>query len=202
MTQDEATQMMDPPARVPKHVYRDPLDLVWAVTAKRLGLTLHRTSETYASTDGEFNLFIGTPETLDPDDSLAQLIFHELCHWIANGVDSVNEIDWGFGPMVQIEPGELVALRLQAHLAGEWGLLKLLASTTDARTYWDEICGAPLVPLDESDLERTVTAEAIQAVALSQQPPFGEPLKAALSASAEIAKAVEQFSGEDPAGLW
>ena len=66
--------------RVPTHRYQDPLALVWIDCAARVGYRVARTTEAYASTDGRRNLLIGEDATLDADDSLAQMILHELCH--------------------------------------------------------------------------------------------------------------------------
>ncbi|MEP7112338.1 MAG: YkgJ family cysteine cluster protein, partial [Ilumatobacteraceae bacterium] len=40
-------------------------------------------------------LLIGTDETLDADDSLAQMIFHEICHAIVAGPENFGSTDWG-----------------------------------------------------------------------------------------------------------
>ena len=66
--------------RTPRHRYEDPLDRVWIGAAERIGFTVRRSADVYASTDGRRTIVIGTPETLDPDDCLAQMILHELCH--------------------------------------------------------------------------------------------------------------------------
>ncbi|NLY95693.1 MAG: YkgJ family cysteine cluster protein, partial [Myxococcales bacterium] len=66
--------------RTPRHAYVDPLDAIWLAVARAFGLRVERSDEVYASTDGEGTLTLGTRETLDPDDCLAQMIFHELCH--------------------------------------------------------------------------------------------------------------------------
>ena len=66
--------------RTPTHHYEDPLDHIWINTAAHIGLTIHRSDEAFAFADGRGNLFIGSPETLDADDCLAQMIFHEICH--------------------------------------------------------------------------------------------------------------------------
>ncbi|MBT6435962.1 MAG: YkgJ family cysteine cluster protein, partial [Deltaproteobacteria bacterium] len=59
-------------------IYQDPLDLIWTNTAKQLGMKLTRSSEVFAAWDGKETLTIGSPEDLDADDSLAQMIFHEI----------------------------------------------------------------------------------------------------------------------------
>ena len=93
--------------------YRDPVELIWIVTARRLGLTVRRNAEIYSATDGRGLLEHGPQETLDPDDSLAQMIFHELCHWITNGVESFHERDWGFPLDAELDWREHSGVRLQ-----------------------------------------------------------------------------------------
>ena len=34
-------------------------------------------------------------ETLDEDDSLAQIVLHELCHALVEGPESLTKEDWG-----------------------------------------------------------------------------------------------------------
>jgi hypothetical protein len=75
--------------------YVDPLAEVWLGAARRIGLTVVRTPDAYAATDGRGRLAIGDDATLDADDSLAQMIFHELCHSLIEGPDSFGRADWG-----------------------------------------------------------------------------------------------------------
>ena len=72
------------------HQYQDPLDAVWLGAASALGLTVERVPDAYASTDGQGKLFIGTDDTLDADDCLAQMILHEICHWLVMGSGSAK----------------------------------------------------------------------------------------------------------------
>ena len=43
--------------------YADPLDAVWVITAKRIGLAIERSDEVYASTTGDGVLTIGEKAT-------------------------------------------------------------------------------------------------------------------------------------------
>lgn len=74
-------------AREVTRVYRDPLDELWLACAAEVGLRVRRTADAYASTDGRGTLSISTPEHLDADDCLAQMVFHELCHALVQGPD-------------------------------------------------------------------------------------------------------------------
>ena len=80
--------------RQPKYSYIDPLDAIWLTVAFRVGFRVLRSDEVYASVrDGV--IWIGEPSTLDPDDCLAQMIFHELCHSLIQGPDQLVAEDWG-----------------------------------------------------------------------------------------------------------
>jgi hypothetical protein len=125
--------------------YDDPLDLVWKSAAKRLGIIVVRNSEVFAAWDGVGTLKIGTPETLDPDDSLAQMIFHELCHALVEGPDKFGLPDWGLNmDEANHFVHEHAALRLQAALADQFQLRQFFASTTDFRSYFDGLGESPL----------------------------------------------------------
>ena len=72
------------------HRYIDPLAQIWLSAAQRIGLSVRRTPDAYAATDGKGSLAIATDENLDADDSLAQMIFHELCHSLVEGEESFH----------------------------------------------------------------------------------------------------------------
>jgi len=189
--------------------YDDPLDVVWLATARRLGLVVRRHPEVFAMTDGEGLLHLSTRDDLDADDCTAQMILHEICHWVVNGRQSVHEQDWGFVVAEQIDWREFPCLRLQAALADRHGLRELLAPTSGVRAYYDDL-GDPLQPLDESDLETRIVARTREALARADEPPWTEPLAAALAATAAIHAAVRplladfQTDGEGSAlpSLW
>ncbi len=75
--------------------YQDPLDLIWIQTAGQLGIEIQRDPHVFAAWDGQQVLRIGTVETLDADDCLAQMIFHELCHALVEGPAAFQIEDWG-----------------------------------------------------------------------------------------------------------
>ena len=97
--------------------YQDPLDQIWTTTAQRIGFSISRTGEAYASTDGRRTIAVGTPELLDGDDCLAQMILHELCHALVEGEGAWAKADWGLdNQTVRDEPREEACLRTQAAL--------------------------------------------------------------------------------------
>lgn len=82
--------------------YVDPVEVIWLAAARRLGITLRRDATVFSMTDGSGTLWLSTREHLDADDCLAQMMFHELCHWVTNGREVVTERDWGF-PLYDLE---------------------------------------------------------------------------------------------------
>jgi hypothetical protein len=173
------------------HRYIDPLTQVWLGAARAIGLTVVRTRDAYAATDGRGTLAIGALETLDSDDSLAQMIFHELCHSLVEGEDSFTRADWGMdntGP--EHDWREHACLRVQWVLASRFGLRSLLAPTTEFRAFWDRLAGDVLV--DRAD--RSVQA-AIAGIHRADLPPWSPALLDALAATARIAREAAAFAG-------
>jgi hypothetical protein len=129
--------------------YDDALDLIWLACAREVGIEIARSSEVYASFDGVKTLTLSAREHFDADDSLAQLIFHELCHALVAGRRGARKPDWG---MENVDDRDLeqehACHRLQAALADRHGLREFFAVTTDWRPYWD---GLPLDPLAPGD---------------------------------------------------
>lgn len=131
--------------RVIHRNYIEPLELIWGQAAEALGIEIRRSTEVFASWDGERILTLGTAETLDRDDTLAQMFFHECCHAIIEGPERFHLVDWGLD---QDRPQDLVreqaTLCLQAHWAQQHDLRDFLAATTDFRSYYDALPPEPL----------------------------------------------------------
>ncbi len=193
-------------AREITHRYIDPLAQVWLGAARRIGLRVVRTPDAYASTDGSGTLAIGTDDALDADDSLAQMIFHELCHSLVEGEPSFTVPDWG---MDNTSPDhdwrEHACLRVQWLLTGRHGLRGLFAPTTEFRAFWDRLAAdmAGDVLVDRTD--PSVQA-AIAALRRAAQPPWAPALDEALAATARIAAEATRFTAPpapgEPAPLW
>jgi hypothetical protein len=178
---------------VPREVtarYVDPLAQVWLGAAARIGLRVVRTPDAYAATDGAGTLAIGDAATLDADDSLAQMIFHELCHSLVEGERSFARPDWGMdntGP--DHDWREHACLRVQWLLTGRYGLRGVFAPTTEFRAFWDVLDGNVLA--DRED--RSVIA-AIAALRRVDLPPWSPALTDALAATQTIALAAAPFA--------
>ncbi|MFT3693247.1 MAG: YkgJ family cysteine cluster protein [Kofleriaceae bacterium] len=177
--------------------YTDPLSQIWLGAARRIGLSIVRTPDAYAATDGRGTLQIGTAETLDSDDSLAQMIFHELCHSLVEGEASFAKPDWGMdntGP--DHDWREHACLRVQWVLTGRYGMRGVFAPTTEFRvTFWDRLSGDVLA--DRTDRS---TILALAALNRADKYPWAPALREALEASAAIAHAAAPFA--DAGTLW
>lgn len=174
------------------HRYLDPLDQIWLATAERIGLRVERTGDAYAATDGDRTLRLGVAAALDADDCLAQMIFHELCHWLVEGHDALRLPDWGLDNTTsRDEAREHACLRVQAHLADRHGLRGVLAPTTDYRAFYD---GLPADPLDPRRADDVVAARL--AIRRADRPPWGPHLEAALAATAAVVAQAAAFAPE------
>lgn len=176
--------------------YSDPVELIWLHAAAQMGMKIARSAEVNASWDGVDTLTIGTPETLDPDDSLAQMILHEACHALVEGPECLTKPDWGlesFNPARKVH--EHACLRLQAALADQYGMRSFFASTTLFRRYYDQL---PEKPLDDGDDPAIPMAQ--QAMRSLESGPWAEPLREALRRTALVAKIIEEVA--DATSLW
>lgn len=178
--------------------YIDPLAQVWLGAAHRLGLEVVRSADTYASTDGRGRLEIAIDADLDADDSLAQMIFHEICHSLVEGEDSFRVPDWGMdntGP--DHDWREHACLRTQWILTGRHGLRGLFAPTTEFRAFWNTLSGDVLADRTDPSVQR-----ALVALRRAEKPPWAPALHEALVASAQIAVVAHRFTSPDPTPLW
>jgi hypothetical protein len=182
-------------------VYCDPLDRIWSATAATLGITIARSDEVYAAYDGAFTLTLGTADTLDRDDSLAQMICHELCHaavQLGAGVDAFATRDFGLTNRDDRDlPRERATLRVQATIASRHGLRRFLAPTTEHRAFYDALPEEPLAgaPRDEAAFARA-------AIDVLRRPPFAPHLDSALAATAAIVAIVRTFTADGPRTLY
>lgn len=179
--------------RTVRRRYVDPLDAVWLRAATDVGLHVVRAPDAFASTDGQGQLLLGTPETLDADDCLAQMIFHELCHALVQGPASFAEVDWGLDNETERDVvREHACLRVQAALLAPLDLRVAFAPTTDFRVWYDALPDDPLEgPPDDASIPL-----AKEALARVDTPPWAPHLRRALDASARIVAAVRDAGGD------
>lgn len=178
------------------HRYDDPVDMIWIRAATDLGLKIQRSADAFASYDGKGTLTIAEASDFDADDCLAQMIFHELCHWLVAGRQGKHLPDWGLSNVDDSDLHfEYAAHRLQAALAAPFGLREFMAVTTDWRPYWDALPEDPLKDGDDPAIAIAQTASH-----LARLPPFEPVLTRSLSATAAIADAVRLVA--EPSTLW
>jgi hypothetical protein len=134
------------------------IDEIWRAAAARVGFRVERTRDAYASSAGGV-ISIGADETLDDDDALAQLIFHELCHAITEGRAGSSRPDWGLDNVSEHVVREHACLRVQAEIAGRFGLRERMAPTTEYRGYHDALPRQPLAP--GADAAIAIAGEAV-----------------------------------------
>lgn len=182
-----------------EHTYGDPVELIWVGLLNELGYRLERSAEVFAAFDGERTLTLCHEEHFDPDDSLAQMVFHELCHALVSGDAGLGKNDWG---MQNDDSRDLLlehaCHRLQATLAGDYGLRDFFAVTTDHRAYWDALGCEPLRSLDPAD-EPSIELARL-GYHRATRGPWSDALKRALSATQTIASCVRPYA--PPGSLW
>jgi hypothetical protein len=182
--------ILGPLSRSITHRYDDPLELIWLDCLRALGFTLTRSHEVYASFDGERTLTLSTREHFDADDSLGQLIFHELCHALVAGPRGVKRPDWG---MENTDARDLLqehaCHRVQAALADRHGLRGLFAVTTEHRSYWDTLGVDPLGPGEDQAIPL-----AREAFERATRGPWATPLREALERTQALAQTMRQLS--------
>jgi hypothetical protein len=171
------------------HPYQDPLSLIWLGLAAQLGLKVVRDDATFASYDGKGTLSIATDAILDPDDTLAQMIFHELCHSLVMGKESMRKEDWGLDNTSESHVvHEHASHRLQAYWSGDYGLRTFLAVTTDHRPHYDALPSAPLGPAKDPSITM-----ARLALTDARERGWWEPICAALKKTAVMAASIREL---------
>lgn len=177
------------------HRYQDPVEVIWTTLAFQLGMRVERSHEVYAAWDGAGTLRIASEAHFDPDDSVAQMIFHEVCHSLVAG-GLASRPDWGLS---NTDDGDLIyehaCHRLQAALSAPYGLRGFMAVTTEWRPYWDALPADPL-----ADGEDPAIPLAQRAFERSKREPVHSALHAALDATARIAEVTRGFA--EPDSLW
>ena len=116
-----------------------PLDDIWLRAAAELGIPVVRGGDAYVHFDGE-RLHIADDAALDSDDTVAQLVLHELCHALVQGPENARVADWGLdNTSDRDEQRERACVRLQAHLTGGYGLRGTLFPTTVVRAFFEAL---------------------------------------------------------------
>jgi hypothetical protein len=153
------------------------VDDLWIDVARRLDVPVARGGDSYVHWDGQ-TLHLAHDSELDDDDSLAQLILHELCHALVQGSRAP---DWNLdNTSDRDDERERAALRLQAHLASAHGLRDRLFPTTVVRPFYESLGQDAFAPLDES------ARLALKGATRSAAGAFGPLIHGALARTAEV----------------
>ncbi|TNF37246.1 MAG: hypothetical protein EP329_03630, partial [Deltaproteobacteria bacterium] len=179
-----------PVPRQAAYEYIDPLDGIWIWALARMGVTVVRSAAGYAHMYGNRMLGIAPDRMLDPDDSIAQMALHEICHWLVEGAESIELPNFGLtNESLRDLDREYASLRVQAALSEPWGLRRFLANTTDHRAYYDALPEDPLAPYTDptSRLARIALARA-------EREPWAPALQQALAATAAIVAATKPLA--------
>jgi hypothetical protein len=122
------------------------------------------------------------------------MIFHELCHSLIEGEESLEVPDFGLDNESERDVvREHACLRLQAWLTDKHGLRHALAPTTDFRSYYDELPEEPFA--DDGD---PAIALAKLGAARSEGAPWAPHLREGLEATAKIFEVASGLGAEDP----
>jgi len=123
----------------------DAIDAIWIDAARSLGFLIARSDDAYASFDGVNKITVGNRSTLDDDDCVAQLVFHELCHGLTQGEASLVQPDWGLDNTTEDDVvREYACLHVQAWLSDRVGLRAPMTPTTVVKTYYGTLPDDPL----------------------------------------------------------
>ena len=123
---------------------------------------LQRSPDAYVSWLADRRTLIVSPDhDLDPDDTIAQIVLHELCHHLVEGHHSDQFDDWGLDNITdQHLANEYAALRLQAAILDPHALRPWLNPTTDHRWFYESLHAHPLQSPAHPETDATSTALA------------------------------------------
>lgn len=183
--------MTAPTPAAPSPLDHEEIDRLWIEAASEVGLRVERTHAAYAASDGRGAISIGVRESLDVDDSVAQLVFHELCHALVEGGAGWNRPDWGLDNTSERDlVREHACLRVQAHLADAHALRALMIPTTVSRAYYAAL---PALALTSTEPDPAI-ALARAAVERASELPWRKPLARALRGTAAFVRGNRRWS--------
>lgn len=150
-----------------KYVLLRAFDVDAERTLARFGLTLRRSRASFVSYDGAGTLNVAPDEELDGDDTLLQIVIHELAHAWVEGEASFCREDWGLDNVATGHlDREYAALRLQLALLAPHHLERALHPTTTHRWFYQATMrrGGPqadVLPVDCEAAARSLGADGI-----------------------------------------
>ena len=159
------------------------VDQVWLECARKLEIPVERGGVSYVHFDGR-TLHLADDSELDADDTVAQLVLHEVCHLLVEGPAARHQPDWTLDNTDDRDSvREEAAVRLQAHLTGAYGLRRHLFPTTVVRGFFESLppdaLGRAVDPAPSVSLARLAAARA-------GRWPYDPTLDEALAATAQL----------------
>ncbi len=130
------------------------LDPYWLSLMSQFGFKVVRAANGWVTYDGSGTIAVVPNNELDPDDTLAQILLHELIHHFVQGQSSYDSPDWGLDNTTEKHVvNEHAALLMQAALLDIYGLRNILIPTTDFRSFYEHI-PLPAPASTESEAQR------------------------------------------------
>lgn len=163
------------------------LDDQWIRFLESLGGRVTRSDACFVAWLGESEtMLFGHDPELDEDDTLAQIILHELCHHLVEGPQSWAQDDWGLDNMTDDDlDREYAALRLQAAILSTPMLRTYLQPTTDHRWYYEALAAEPLTDTVDSATDAQSQSAALDGWTRWQTWAYRPTLQALLAVSEE-----------------
>lgn len=164
----------------PWDIIRQDLDPQWVEFLYVIGGQLERTKHCFVAWIGDrHTLLVAHDDDLDADDSLSQIILHELCHHLIEGEASWHQDDWGLNNQSDDDiHREHAALRLQHHILHTPLCRQYLQPTTDHRWYFEALPSDSL----RAHLCSETDAQSAQAASIGNQNWMRWPHRPALQA--------------------
>lgn len=122
------------------------IDDQWVSFLETIGGQVQRSDACFVAWLGDTQtMLIAHDDDLDADDTLAQIILHEICHHLVEGPQSWRQDDWGLDNMTDDDiDREYAALRLQAAILSTPTQRTYLQPTTDHRWFYEALASSPL----------------------------------------------------------
>lgn len=144
------------------------LERQWCEEFASFGMRCSFDNDCFVAWDGAGSVLLAAREEYDADDTVAQLIFHEFCHWLVEGRSAYGRFDWGLSNEDDRHlANEHAALRLQAFFNDRFGLREWLYPTTVHLEAYRRLGAKPLTDPMEPALDaesQRLAAKALSAL--------------------------------------
>lgn len=161
------------------------LEKQWCETFASFGMRSSFDNDCFVAWDGAGTVLLAAREEYDADDTVAQLIFHEFCHWLVEGRAAYSQFDWGLSNEDDRHlANEHAALRLQALFNDRFALREWLYPTTPHLEAYRRLGSEPLTDPMEPALDAESQRLARRALQELEAWPEWPKVEALLASSA------------------